>query len=103
MTGEARVRSRVAELALIAADLMGMVLASAVMEKRWREGLLLLSSLSKERERVLASIEAERSEADWGVVEVSAMLMFCCSRRLLRSGSEKSWRVSCSVPSVVRS
>ena len=75
MTGEARVRSRVAELALIAADLMGMVLASAAMEKRWIEGLVLSSSPSKARESVLASIEAERREADWGVLEVSAMLM----------------------------
>ena len=66
---------RVPDLALMAADLAAMALPSAAMEKRWSEGLVLSSSPSKARESVLASIEAERREADCGVLEVSVMLM----------------------------
>ena len=75
--GEASVNSRVPELALIAADLAAIALPSAEMEKRCREGLELSSSASKVSERVLALIEAERREADCGVLEVSAMLILC--------------------------
>ena len=73
--GDSSLRVREAALAFSDASWMGMLVPSALMEKRWAEGLTSSSSLSKERERVLPSTEAERREADWGVL-VSAMLIF---------------------------
>ena len=46
-------RMREATLAFIDAVWTGMLLPSAVIEKRWGEGLMSSSSPSKERERVL--------------------------------------------------
>lgn len=64
---------RLPSFALKKEERIAMGLPSAVMEKRLREGLVLSSAASKERSRMLPLTEAERREADCGVLEVSAM------------------------------
>ena len=52
---------------------------------------------------VFVLTEAERSAADCWALDVSAISIFFCVRSVLRLESEKSLKVSCSVPSVVLS